>query len=111
MLRVTTTAYPDTTQRVELDGAVYSMRLRWTERAGAWHMDLADSDGLAIVQGIRLVTLHPLLRRYRHLAVPPGELILIDAKDQGGKPTLEEMGERYRLYYVTAAELAATGGT
>jgi hypothetical protein len=100
--RIVTTPYPNTTQRVELDGVVYTLRLLWSQRGECWHMDLADADGVAILSGIRMVTCFPLLYRFRHLAVPPGELYLFDLRDQAGLPTLEEMGDRYRLYYVDA---------
>lgn len=99
-LRIVTTPDPDTTQRVELDGVLYTVRLLWSGRGECWHLDLADSDGVAILSGLRLVTGFPLLYRFRHLAVPPGELYFFDTRDMGGMPTLEEMGARYRLYYV-----------
>lgn len=100
--RITTTPYPDTTQRVELDGVVYTLRLRWSERGECWHFDLSDADGDAILSGVRLVTGFPLLYRFRYLGVPPGELFFFDLRGLGGQPTLEEMGDRYRLYYVDA---------
>lgn len=98
--RIVTTPYPNTTQRVELDGVVYTLRLLWSERGKAWHLDIADAEVVPILSGLRLVTSFPLLYRFRHLPLPPGELYFFDLKDQGGTPTLEEMGERYRLYYV-----------
>lgn len=101
-LRIVTTPYPDTTQRVELDGVVYTLRLRWSQRGECWHFDLADSDGVAILSGIRMVTGFPLLYRFRHLPVPPGEFYFFDLRDAGGMPTLDEMGDRYRFYYVDA---------
>src|SRR5262245_55138749 len=101
-VRIVTTPYPDTTQRVELDGVLYTLRFMWSGRGSCWHVNLADADGVAIVNGIRLVTSFPLLYRFRYLAVPPGELYFFDLRDMAGKPTLEEMGERYRLYYVDA---------
>jgi hypothetical protein len=101
-VRIVTTPHPDTTQRVELDGLVYTMRLLWSERGECWHLDLSDADGARIVSGIRMVTGFPLLYRFRHLGVPPGELYFFDLQDAGGQPTLEDMGERFRLYYVDA---------
>jgi hypothetical protein len=99
-LRIVTQPAPDSTQRVELSGSVYTLRIYWSQRAQCWHMDMSDADALPIVMGVRLVTLFPLLYRYRHLAVPPGELFVFDRRGLAGKPTLEEMGDRYRLYYV-----------
>ncbi len=98
-LRIVTTPYPDTTQRVELDGVQYTLRVRWSQRGACWHFDLGDLDGDPILSGVRMVTGFPLLYRFRHLAVPPGELFFFDRRDMAGSPTLEEMGDRYRLYY------------
>lgn len=101
-VRIITTPYPDTTQRVELDGVLYTFRFLWSERGQGWHFNLADADGSPILSGVRMVTAFPLLYRFRHLAVPPGELYFFDTRDQQGVPTLEDMGERYRFYYVDA---------
>lgn len=101
-VRIVTQPYPDSTQRVELSGTVYTLRIYWSERATCWHLDMSDADGERILMGLRLVTGFPLLYRYRHLAVPPGELFLLDQRDVAGLPTLDGMGDRYRLYYVDA---------
>jgi hypothetical protein len=101
-VRIITTPYPDQTQRVELDGVLYTFRFLWNARGQAWHFNLGDGDGAAILNGVRMVTSFPLLYRYHYLAVPPGELYLFDLRDMHGVPTLEEMGERYRFYYVDA---------
>lgn len=101
-VRIVTTPYPATTQRVALDGVVYTLRIYWSQRCSCWHMDMSDVDGVPILSGLRLVTGWPLLYRYRHLAVPPGEVYFLDLRDESGLPTLEDMGARYRLYYVDA---------
>lgn len=101
--RINTPPYPHTKQRVQLDGVTYGMRLLWSQRGTCWHIDLSDAEGNAILSGLRLVVQFPLLSKYRYLtALPPGELYMFDLRDQHGRPTLEEMGSRYRLYYVDA---------
>jgi len=103
--RIVTTPEPDTTQRVPLGDLVYSLRIVWSQRCSCWHLDLADSEGNPLVFGIRLVTLFPLLYRWQYIAgMPPGELWFLDLRDEGAKPTLEDMGDRFRLYYVTDGE-------
>jgi hypothetical protein len=102
-LRIITQPYPNATQRVELDGTVYSLRVLWSQRGECWHLDLGDGEGDAIVSGLRLVTGFPLLYRFRYLAVPPGELWFFDSRGQGAQPTLEDMGDRFRLYYESVA--------
>lgn len=108
MLRIVTTPEPDTTQRVQLDGSVYALRLVWSQRGTCWHMDIGDADGDAIITGIRMVTLMPLLYRFRYLAVPPGEFWFLDTKAEGAAPTLEQMGDRFRLYYEPITPVVVT---
>jgi len=99
--RIPTSPYPDTTQRTQLGSSTYSMRLRWNERGESWQLDLADGAGNPLLDGLRLVTLYPLLSRFRYNpSLPPGELWFMDTRDLEGKPTLEGMGDRFRLYYV-----------
>lgn len=105
MIRVPLSSHANTTQRIELGGVVYALRVRWSERGSCWHLDLADADGAAIVTGMRLTEGFPLLARYRHLSVPAGELVLVDTRDRDGEPTLQDLGERYRLYYFAPGEL------
>ena len=100
-IRIVTTPDPDSTQRVQLGDSTYSLRIVWSQRGECWHMHIADSVGTPVLNGLRMVTLYPLLARYHYLPLPPGELWFLDTKDEAGKPTLEAMGDRYRLYYVT----------
>lgn len=97
---INTLPYPDTSQDVDLEGVVYNLRFRWAERTEEWHLDLRDAEGDPILLGIKLVTLYPLLRNYRHLVVPPGELFFVDNKDESARPTLDGMGERFKLIYI-----------
>lgn len=100
-IRIVTTPEPDTTQRVQLDKSTYALRIVWSQRGECWHMHIADSIGAPLINGLRMVTLYPLLDRFHYLPLPVGELWFLDTRDGEGNPTLEEMGDRYRLYYVT----------
>jgi hypothetical protein len=103
--RIITTPDPDTTQRVELGGLVYTLRIVWSQRGSCWHLELADSEGTPILYGVRMITLWPLLYRYRYLGtLPPGDLWFLDLREEAAKPTLEDMGDRFRLYYVPDGE-------
>lgn len=100
-VRIVTTPDPDTTQRVQLGVNTYSLRIVWSQRGECWHLHIADSVGAPLLAGLRMITMYPLIARYHHLALPPGELWFLDTRDQHGTPTLADMGDRYRLYYVT----------
>jgi hypothetical protein len=101
-LRIVTTPDVDSTQRVQLSGSSYSLRIVWSQRGRCFRMSVSDSAGVPLVLGVRMVTLYPLLDRYHYdKRLPPGDIWFLDMRDQGAKPTLAEMGDRFRLYYVT----------
>lgn len=83
---------------VGLDGAVYRIRYRWNERAGAWHMDLFDLDDDPIRLGMRLVLHELLLRDLVHPQRPPGDFVV--SAHHGGDPGLNDLGERVTLFYI-----------
>lgn len=100
-VRILTTPDPDTTQRVQLGARTYVMRIRWSQRGECWHMDLQDANATDLLRGLRMVTLYPLFFRFRYnAAVPPGDMWFLDTRDGQAKPTLEGMGDRFRLYYL-----------
>ncbi len=101
--KITTVAHPDTTQQSTLDGVVFSFHFRWSQRGECWYMDLATVDGTPVITGRKLVTGFPLLRRVVAATRPKGELVFLDTKGLGGRPTLEEFGTRYVLFYEEAA--------
>jgi len=101
-IRITTTPDVDTTQRVQLSGSSYSLRIVWSQRGACFRMSVSDTAGVPLIVGVRMITLYPLLERYHYnTKLPPGDLWFLDLRDLSGKPTLAEMGDRYRLYYVT----------
>ncbi len=95
----------DYSEQVLLDGVLYGLRFRWNHRANAWFMDVSDTSGTALVWGRRLVVGLPLLRQHHALAIPPGEMLILDAENTDHDPRLSELGEKALTLYVAAAEL------
>jgi hypothetical protein len=89
---------PYTSQRLTLDGRVYTLYLDWNQWAATWYMHLADVEDEPIVCGIRLVTNWPLLRFYKYEPrMPPGEMIAHDLTGDGSPPGLNDFGEGKRV--------------
>lgn len=70
----------DSVIEVEMDDAVYFVRMSWNSEAEFWVLGLEDYAQNEILAGIRIVPDTPLLAMFRHLAVPPGEIyaVLLD---------------------------------
>ena len=90
-------------QRTTLDGVSYTLRFEWNQRAGAWSMDLADVDGVAIASGIVLVGGVRLLARVRDARRPPGDFAIIDTQGNSD-PTFTSLGTQHLLVYAHPSE-------
>ena len=91
-----------------LDGVSFVLAFRWSQREGHWILDVADAEGVAIVSGLALVTGQPLLRGVIDPRRPAGELVVVDTTSAWDvDPGFDDLGERFRLAYVSAAEIAA----
>lgn len=90
--------------QADLDGATYVLTLRWNTRSLGWILDVADSSETTIVSGVRVVVDFPILA-YQGTRRPPGALLFSDTSGEGVDPGADDLGDRVRLYYLTAAEI------
>jgi len=88
---------------VELDGATYQFIFAWNYRDQAWYFSIADSDGVPIASGVRIVVDWILLKHISDSRKPPGTLVAIDTAGTGVDPGLTELGDRVQLMYQEAA--------
>lgn len=94
-------------QRTALDGVDYLLTFRWSQRSGCWLLDLADAEGVAIVEGLALLGGTPLLLGVTDTRRPAGDLVVVDTAGGDADPAFDTLGTRVVLLYFTAAELAA----
>ncbi|WP_066733534.1 phage baseplate plug protein [Cupriavidus sp. D384] len=96
----------DSLIEVELDGMTCFLRLSWNSEAELWSLAIENAYNELIVAGVAVVPDTPLLARFRHLSVPPGELVALvpDRRDAVGREALPA-GD-VALIYVEASELA-----
>ena len=96
----------DWTQRTALGGADYLLRFRWSQREGHWLLTLSDSDGVAIVSGVVLVTAVYLLKRVTDARRPAGELLVVDTSGANDvDPAFDDLGDRFGLLYLEPSEV------
>jgi hypothetical protein len=79
----------------------YQLTLQYRNVAeGGWILDISDTVGNPIVQGIPLVTGVDLLAQYRHLGFT-GRLWVQTLSDPDAVPTFDNLGNDGLLYWVT----------
>jgi len=89
------------TFKATLVGVIYQLTLTYQNtNEGGWCLDIADSNGNPLVQGIPLVTGCNLLGQYEYLGIGGG-LWVQTTNDPDAVPTFENLGVGSMLYFVT----------
>ena len=88
-----------------LDGATYTLEMRWNTRALAWFMRLLNEQADTIIVGDTKVVADWPIALYITGRLPPGLLVFWDTSGAGLDPGLNDLGQRVQLLYYTAAEL------
>lgn len=90
-------------QQVELDGRVYDLTFRWSERGQHWSLDIGR-DGNILIAGIKLVIVPDLLIQARRIGeLPEGTLFIEDLDGLDNEPNDTNFGDRVVLKYTEAA--------
>lgn len=102
---------PNYTIAPTLDGTIYKLTFRLSERESCYYIDLATNDGVQLVSGKKLVCSISIWKRHRYnLLVPQGHLVCAPSSGQSDDPpNLGELGigRRCTLFYATFAEVGA----
>lgn len=91
-----------------LDGSTFILTFHWNEIDAAWFVSVADSKGVAIWSGRRIVANWPLMARCRDARRPKGEILCVVPAGDGSTPRYEDLGDAAKLMYLDAAELGRT---
>lgn len=92
-------------ERLQLEGTEYIFQFRYNLRRELWSFSIVGLDGTYLLTG-QTVHVGIALNR-RAVGGPPGVLIAISETDDISSPTLQELGERIKLIYLTADEVTA----
>lgn len=93
---------------IVLNNISYNMLIVWNPISGCWVLDIYDSNNVALVQGIPLVTGADLLAQYAYLGFGGGLVCTVDAGI--GVPTFAGLGETGHLYFVLPEDQVAASG-
>lgn len=94
-------------QRTALSGVDFILRFMYSTRECKWFFDLADANGVEILQGAKVVIGWPLLRLVTDTRRPAGEIFAIDLPAQGTTittqkdPNAGDLNDRVKIAYVT----------
>ena len=90
------------TLSVPLDGVTYRLTFLFHNDpiTPTWTVDIADSAGNPIIQGIPLVTGANLLAQYQYLGFN-GALVVQTASDPDAVPTFENLGSDANVWWIS----------
>jgi len=94
--------YPAYSFSIDLDGINYTLAFKHHSRMDKWTMDIISSEGVAIVEGIAILTDLPLLQGLIVEGLPPGQFIAIDETGNGANPNETNFGTDIKLLYEEA---------
>lgn len=84
---------------IDLGDATYHLRFTYNKIAGAWYLDVYDADGNPLVLGTPLVTGANILDQYLYKGFG-GILTLYTDGDADHMPSLDELGEHTKVYWI-----------
>lgn len=102
---IPTTADPFSQQTTTLEGVTYLLTFAYNARCDCWYLSLADSQGVDIYNGVKLICNVALMRKCSDPRKPPGELFVINANNDDSPPGLNDLlasTGRCVLFYVTS---------
>lgn len=98
-----TNKFPRSRFTITLEGNPYEFVIHWNETISAWYMNLRSITDSAIdFKGIRLVGGVNLLKPFAILEL--GALYMVDGEGLNEDPNYDDMGGRFRLYYVPTTD-------
>jgi hypothetical protein len=102
---VPTSDSPFYSQTTVLEGTGYRLSFAYAPREDCWYLSLADSNGVDIYNGLKLIVGNPLLFKCKDPRRPPGEFFVRSSSTDLRPPGLEDLvanAGRCQLFYVTS---------
>jgi hypothetical protein len=92
-------------EQIQLTGILYFLTFNWNALNEFWSMEIADSNEVTLIAGIKIVPDYPLLAAYSVNGQPAGEIIcqnVVNAPDEIGR---FGMSQKFELVYYEPNEL------
>lgn len=91
--------------QVPLEGATYTLEMRWSVREERWYLDVLTEERDPIYTGIALVLSFRLGARCADERWPPGALYAVDTSGANLDPGINDLGVRVKLVYFESSDL------
>lgn len=92
---------------VDLDDVTFTFSFEWNDRDQGWYMSVFTVEGTPLLQGRRVVLNYGLCTIYKNSGLPAGLIMAVDSSGTDSEPGFGDLGERVKLVYLTADEVAA----
>jgi hypothetical protein len=88
----------------------YLLDFNWNGRASAWFLSVFTADETPLVQGLKVVSNRPLLKRFHYISgMPAGDLVAVDFTGSVPYAGFDQLGAEVSLKYLTSDETIADG--
>lgn len=84
---------------IVLSGVVYTLTFRYNGRMSRWMMNITDSSGTDLLNGIPCLIGVSMTGRFVELGLPDGDFFCIDDTNQDTQPTRDSFGIDHTLLY------------
>ena len=91
---------------VDLDGSDFRFHFIYNSRDESWYMTILDGNDNPLRSGIRVVSEWALIRLWRSLDAPLGEIISLSLGENDEPPDLDQLGVETLLTYIDGVHFA-----
>lgn len=92
-------------QQIQLTGVLYFLTFTWNALNQYWVMDIANSNEVPLISGIKIVQDYPLLAAYTVDGMPPGEIICQNVVNSPDEIKRFSMSQNFVLVYYEPLEI------
>lgn len=92
-------------QTTTLDGVSYVLSFTYNQTCECWYLSIADSSGVDIYNGVKLICNNSLFRKCVDPRIFPGALVVVSATEDTSPPELDDLlagSGRCTLIYITS---------
>jgi hypothetical protein len=102
IVTIPTFANPFYSEVVSLDGQGFLLNFTYNQRCDCWYLSIATTDGIDLLNGVKILSNWPLLKQCADNRLPPGEIVSMSATIDVTPARLADLGPggRCTLYYV-----------